>query len=149
MKKLIIRIVFIAALVGLSVYLFNNQSKTTVKGQLTNFAIEDTASITKIFMANKDNQKITLTKTGNSWMVNDEFKAKPDMMNTLLKTMHLMTVRSPVPKSMHNNVVKRLGSNSVKVEIYQNGEGTPSKVYFVGGPNADHTGTFMLLKKFA
>lgn len=146
MKKLVIRILFIAILIGLSIYLFNNKSNTTVKKQLTDFAIEDTGSITKIFMADKNNKNITLTKTGNSWMVNDEFKAKPDMMNILLKTMHSLTVRSPVPKSMHNNVVKRLGSNSVKVEIYQNNEGTPSKVYFVGGPNADHTGTFMLLK---
>jgi hypothetical protein len=60
--------------------------------------------------------------------------------------MHSLKVRSPVSKSMHDNVVKRLASNSVKTEIYMNGESSPSKVYYVGGANADHSGTFMLLE---
>ena len=145
MKKFVSKLVLVALLIGLTVYLYNTNSKSTIKEQLTDFAVKDTASITKIFMADKNNQQITLTKTGNIWMVDNEFKAKPDMMKTLLKTMLLLKVRSPVPKPMHNNVVKRLAASSIKIEIYNNDESTPSKVYFVGGPNADHTGTFMLL----
>jgi phenylpyruvate tautomerase PptA (4-oxalocrotonate tautomerase family) len=147
MKKSWISIVLVFVLGGLTYYFVSNQNSSTVKKQLTNFAVKDTASITKIFLADKQNNSVLLERVDSSnWLVNGDFKARQDMVEILLKTMHAMKVRTPVPKSMHNNVVRKLSANSVKVEIYQNGGNTPSKIYYVGGPNKDHTGSFMLLE---
>ncbi|MBD79498.1 MAG: hypothetical protein CL840_11325 [Crocinitomicaceae bacterium] len=146
MKKALIYVLLIMILATTLFFLLDRQSKSTIKKQLTDFAIEDTASINKIFLADKSNKTVLLEKQGNDWMVNNEFKAKPEMVDILLNTIHSLKIRTPVPKSMHNNVVKRLSGHSVKIEIYQNNENSPSKVYYVGGPNADHTGTYMLLE---
>ena len=53
MKKFVSKLVLVALLIGLTVYLYNTNSKSTIKEQLTDFAVKDTASITKIFMADK------------------------------------------------------------------------------------------------
>lgn len=129
------------------IWIMNNNSTTTVDTQLRDFAVEDTSAITKIFLADKADQTILLERLeDNSWLVNGEYKARQDVVNNLLGTMKTLTLRAPVSKAMFENVVKRLAGGSVKVEIYQNGENTPMKVYYVGSANQDHTGTFMLLE---
>jgi len=145
MKKIVGITLTLVLLIGVALYVSNNESNSTISGELSNFAVEDTASITKIFLADKNNQAITLDKTQNGWMVNGTFPARKDIMQVLLETIKKIKVRSPVSKSSFENIVKGIASNSVKVEIYQGGE-MPSKVYYVGGPNQDHSGTYMLLE---
>ncbi len=145
MRKIVAIALTLLVLIGLALYVSNSDSSSTISGELSNFAVEDTSSITKIFLADKNNQAITLDKTQNGWMVNGTFQAREDIMQVLLETIKKIKVRSPVSRSSFENIVKSIASNSVKVEIYQGGD-KPSKVYYVGGPNQDHTGTYMLLE---
>lgn len=145
MRKIVGIALTLLVLIGLAVYVSNLDSTSTISGELSDFAIEDTSSITKIFLADKNNQTITLDKTQNGWLVNNSFKAREDIMQVLLETIKKIKVRAPVSRSSFENIVKSIASNSVKVEIYQ-GSKKPSKVYYVGGPNQDHTGTYMLLE---
>lgn len=145
-SRLILLVAVLAGL-GFAIYLGNKNSGSTIKKQLSNFAVDDTASITKVFLSDKNNQSLLIERTENGrWKLNGEQYARPDVVNNLLKTIKEVTVRAPVSKSMFENVVKQLASKSVKVEIYLNGENTPHKVYYVGDSNMDHTGTFMLLE---
>lgn len=147
MKKTLIYIIILAVLGAITWYLIENQKTGTSQKQLTNFAFEDTASITKIFLADKSNKSLTLKRTNNHvWTINEENVARKDMVDNLLKTIKLLKVRTPVPKSMHNNVIRHLAGNSVKVELYTSDENSPALTYFVGGPNKDHTGSYMLLE---
>ncbi len=139
----------VLALVALSVaiYLGSKNSSSTIKTQLSNFAVEDTASITKVFLSDKSNNNVLLERIdANQWMVNKNFKARQDVVINLLKTIKEVTVRAPVSKSRFEYTVKQLAGNSTKVEIYQNDSDEPTKVYYVGGSNQDNTGTYMLLE---
>jgi hypothetical protein len=145
MKKNRIYIFLLLLLTGvLTLFILKNKT-TTLKKELRDFAIEDTASITKIFMVDKEKNKILLERQpDNSWTVNEKFKARQDLVNLLLETFFGMEVKYPVPHSSFNTEIKRLSNQSTKVEVYA-GERL-LKTYYVGGPTQSHTGTFMLLK---
>ncbi|MBK9480279.1 MAG: hypothetical protein IPN99_15800 [Bacteroidetes bacterium] len=138
--------ILVILLLAAGLYYFKSGSKTnTLKKELSNFAVKDTAGITKIFMADRSGKKVTLTRVNSGeWQVNEKFKAKSSAINTLLETIYGITVKQTVPKTAFNTVVKRLASESVKVEIYQNNELT--KTYYVGGPTLDFYGTYMILE---
>lgn len=131
-------------LVIVSVFLIMDKKDFTIDKELRDFSVKDTSTVNKIFMVEKSNNKVLLEKKDGVWWVNDKFKAREDAIYTLLKTLYRMDVKSPVPKSAHNSVIKRLATESVKVEIYQNNELT--KVIYVGGATSNHFGTYMMLE---
>ncbi len=143
MRSKITLLIFITLLVVSAVIYFTNNNGT-IKKELRDFAVKDTASITKIFLADKENHTVTLTRENENWRVNGKYFARPDAIKILLQTIANVDVKSPVSKSALNNVIKRLATKSIKVEIY-NGNNL-IKVYFVGESTQDQSGTYMVLE---
>jgi len=144
-KQHIIYIVLILILGAFTIYIVNTRKTNTIKKELRNFAVKDTANVDKIFMVDKQNNKLLLERQENGeWIVNGKFPARKDAVDLLLETIHDIEVKYPVPRSAHNNVIKQLSAKSVKVEIYNNGN--LEKTIYVGGPTQDHVGTYMLLE---
>lgn len=145
MKKSSIAIILIlSVLAGISIYVYKNKSKsTTLDTEASNFKFKDTANVDKIFLADKDGKALTLERIEGVWMLNNTYKVRPDIMETLLKTIATVEVKSPVSKLGKENVIKVMASKSVKVEIYSKGEKV--KQYYVGHTTQDHLGTYMLL----
>lgn len=137
---------------------FTNSYSTLRKGE-ANFAVQDTASITKIFIADKNNNEVTLTRdTSGAWLVNGE-KAQPEKVRTFLKTLTDLRVRNPVPLVARNNVITRMATLARKVEVYQVRPAINlfdiitlfpreklTKTFYVGDVTADNQGTFMLME---
>lgn len=136
----------VAVLAGLTIYFMLQEKSSTLKGELTNFAVEDTASITQIFMADKADNRVKLNKvSAKKWKVNDKYPASVEAIEMLLETVKKLKVRNPVPLAAQETVLKNLSSNHIKVEIYT-GENSPAKVYYVGSANQKHNGSYMLLE---
>jgi hypothetical protein len=160
MKKNRLVILITVILVVIALVLVFNQRSSTLRQEASNFAVLDTASITKIFIVDKNNNSVLLERVSPSeWKLDKEFKAHTFQVNALIKTMADLEVRSPVPLAARNNVISRLAASSRKVEIYQHGYGINlfniiklfprermTKVYYVGGPTADNLGTYMLME---
>jgi hypothetical protein len=140
----LIALLIVVVLVALAVYLVYNYNSSTIKQELKDFAIQDTASVTKIFMADRKGNKVLLERTSQGWMVNKKYKARVDAITTLLETMNRVRVDAPVPKSAFNTTIKTLASEGTKVEIYQNDK--LSKVYYVGGTTQNYKGTIMMIE---
>jgi hypothetical protein len=123
-----------------------NYSNSTIKPELSNFAVKDTASIDKLFLADKNGNKVTLDRQSKgTWLVNGEVLARKDGIDLLLTTICDLAVRNPVPKSMEQTVIRDLsGAAQRKIEIYSNGN--LLKTYYVGTESPDNEGTFMLLE---
>lgn len=146
MKKNYLILVTVAVLAALAAYLFYNKGKSTIRKELSDFAVEDTASVTKIFLVDNNKKSILLERvSGNKWTVNGKYDAREDAVNVLLATIKRVAVKTPVPKAAFENVVKQIAVKHVKIEIYQ-GEDEPSKSYYVGHTNPEHTGNYMLLE---
>lgn len=141
------RILLLIAVLLLSVagYFYFNSTSGTIKKELRDFAVQDTASITKIFIADKKGNKATLERqSAATWTINGKYPARPDAINTLLTTIKLIEVRSPVGKAALNNIIKQLSATGTKVEIYSGDK--KIKTYYVGGPTQDMLGTYMYLE---
>ena len=135
-------VLILLSLVGIWLFINNNQG--SIREELKDFAFEDTASITKIFMADKENHTVLLEKVSpGNWKLNNKYKARKNAINLLLLTIKNLEVKSPVGKPAQENIIKRLASTAVKIEIYDKEE--LRKVYFVGGETSDQLGTYMLL----
>lgn len=144
MKKNKIAIILVAILGSLSFWFIVNRKSGTIKPTLRDFAVEDTASVNKIFLADKNNNSVTLERQADgTWSVNGKYIARPDAMQMLLTTIKKIDIKEPVGKGAQDNVIKRLAAKAVKCEIYQNGELT--KAYYVGTETDDQTGTYMIL----
>lgn len=139
-------IIGILILSTLAAYLYFGEEKGTLKKELMDFAVEDTASIDKIFLADKAGNRITLDRINSGkWTVNSKYRARWDLVNVLLKTIKTIEVQSPVSRNSRDNIISRLSAGAVKIEIYQGGR-EPSKVYYIGGNTQNTLGTYMLLE---
>jgi len=141
-RILLLAIVVLTIIVAFFIYTKNGGS---VRGELKDFAVEDTASVDKLFLADKNGHTSLLErKASNKWTVNGKYVARQDAINTLLFTLKKMTVRSPVAKAMQDRVFTDLmGVAQRKLEIYSNG--TLIKTIFVGLENMDKMGTYMMI----
>ncbi len=117
-----------------------------MQGSDNDFRVEDPATITKIFLADRSNQTATLERqSDNSWMLNGKYKARQKAVDLLLKTMSQIRVRYAVNEQARANVDKMLAREGIKVEIYEGG-GSPSKTYYVGTGTPDQLGSYMYLE---
>lgn len=163
MKKLLKKwyfwtpILLILALIALIE--ITNSSNSTLNPGEKNFAVLDTASITRVFLADKNNNRVLLEKTdSNGWKLNKKYFAQQEMVDELMYTIMYVTVRNPVPKSMYDNVIKGLAGFSTKVEIYAKvyrvNIGSFKlfpyekriRTYYVGASAQDNLGSFMLME---
>ena len=134
----------VIALGVLAVILINQNGSGTLKPELKDFAVQDTASIDKIFMVRKSNEQVILSREEGSWMVNDTYEVRPDAISLLLKTIQRLRVKAPVSKSAMDYVLKMMATRNTKVEIFSKGK--LIKTYYVGGPTQDQVGTFMMME---
>lgn len=159
MKKhrYLIWIIFLLAL--LAAFLLLNKSRSTLPSGDSDFAIRDTASVTRVFLADRSGNQIDLNRAEGHWVLNEDVRVRKDAVEQLLSTMMRMRVKSPVAKSAHNSVIKRLSSTGVKVEVYQRVYRIDlpgglrlfpveklTRTIYVGDHTSDNLGTFMLLE---
>lgn len=144
MKKTNIILLIIIVLVGLiSIIVYYTQTKDTSR-VYRDFAVEDTASINRIFLADKQGKTITLERKDGYWMVNDKYKARRDLIDILLTTIKNLEVTMPVPESKLDFILRSIASYGIKTEIYQNNRLV--KTYYVGGAPENNIGTYMILE---
>ncbi len=156
------RNIFISFLIlaVIALVLWLTQAQNTFRRSLSDFALNDSASVTKIFMSDKNNNSVKLTKISpGKWTVDDVFPAQKQNVELLLKTMIGIEVQQPVANAAHDNIIRELAVNAVKVEIYQwvyridlfgmirwFPHEKLTKVYYVGGATQNNMGSFMLLE---
>jgi len=144
MKKTnLLLLIVIVILIGVSIAIFfvrNYDPQRTLR----DFAVEDTASITKIFLANKQGSAVTLERAEGHWTVNQQYTARRDFVDNLLTTIKKIEVSSPVSSAKLEKVMKDLAVQGIKVEIYQGDDCV--KTYYVGGVTEDNNGAYMILE---
>jgi hypothetical protein len=157
-NKLMLLIVLGLGIIALSLVLLKNTSGT-MKKAYKDFAINDTASVTKIFLADKIGNEVLLSRNSEGfWMLNNSHLANQDNVNLLLFTMEHLAVWAPVSKSSHDNIIKRMAVVSTKVEVYQKAHlidfwgiklferDRLTKTYYVGEPTMSNDGNMMLME---
>lgn len=148
MKKNILLLVILVIALLAAWFVYKNNGKSTLADKpLSDFTIEDTAAVSKIVITDAMGQMATVERIQGQelWQLNGKFPARKDAVDLLLRTMKLIRVRGNVSEKARDNMMKILITSGKKVEIYQGGD-KPAKIYYVGSPTPDHTGTIMLLE---
>ncbi|MCX6273394.1 MAG: DUF4340 domain-containing protein [Bacteroidetes bacterium] len=160
MKKNRVVIILTLLLAVTAAILLFSRNSSTLKKETTNFAVDDTATITRIFMADKASHTVELARSDSGgWRVNKQYCVRPDAIEILLKTMLNVDVMEPVAKSSRNTILKRIASSGVKVEVYQHvfridlfgwiqlfPHEKRTRVYYVGSATPDNLGTYMIME---
>ncbi len=153
-------LIVVLVLGALAAFLVANNKSTTFRSDVKGFAVKDTATVTKVFLADKKNRSVLLERVGpGEWIVNGTYKARNSGIRLLLETMKNLAAKYPVPNNAHNSVVSQLAAQSTKVEVYQKvyridlfdriklfPHEKLTKTYYVGGATADNMGNFMLME---
>lgn len=143
-RSSLVTILVLLALIISSVLIFKKKGKaSTLDEDARNFKYQDTAAITKIFMADKNGKQCTVERTPKGWMVNNKFYVRPDAILTLLETIKNVEVKRPVARQAKEGTLKVLAYRAIKVEIYVKDELV--RQYYVGHETPDGEGTHMLL----
>ena len=130
-------------LISVLIWFFLSDKKSTITND-NNFAVSDTASVSKIFITDRSGSTITLDRAENNWLVNNKYKVRKDAITTILNTIQQIRIQRPVPKNAFETVIKNLATTGVKVEIYSDNK-TPIRTYTIGNSTANHLGSYMLL----
>lgn len=160
MKKFRVAFIITAVLAIVAVFLVLNNHKGNMHQLNNEFAVDDTANITKIFLADKGNRTVKLERLADgAWKLNDKYAAHSESVGIMLKTLISLDVKSPVAKKARNNIILMMAGKSVKVEIYQRvytirifdwiklfPHEKKTKTYYVGDATMDNMGTFMLME---
>jgi hypothetical protein len=145
MNKRTYILIAISLLLGAVYFLFVNKPWSNFRSERKDFAIKDTASITKIFLADKRNHQVLLEQNEEGvWMVDGNHRADIGKINLLKATMHDVEVRNPLADSEYNSTIAILATNGIKVEFYS--KDALIKTIYVGTSTPDNTGTFMMME---
>lgn len=160
MKKrktlLLIALVFVLGIATWIIVALRGQNHTFAQ----DFQIEAAAipgGVEKIFLADKENNSVTLTRVSDTlWLVDDQYAANQSLVDLLLRTLADMRIRSVVNKASAENVTKQMAAKSTKVEIYYKDyridwfggrmrlfKHTKCEVIYVGHDTQDMMATYM------
>ncbi len=140
-RTIIILLLFIALLCV--AFWGNKQGWFFSKTVLKDFAITDTSGINKIYLVEKNGKDILLENINGTWMVNKTYEAYSTYLNQMFETLQKLQVKTPIPQSQMQSVIKLIASLHTKVEVYKNNQ--IFKTYYISHSNAQHNGSYMLL----
>jgi hypothetical protein len=133
---------------GLLYYFFvNRKADGTVDRDEVAFAVEDTASITRIklseYIEGKRGTEVVLERDAPMWRVNGKYNVVPGRMSALLTTLKRIQFREVIHPNARENAFKFLRNNHIRVAVQHTGGST---VYRIGPPTGDHLGTIVWLE---
>ncbi len=148
MKKIIILVLSVAALVGLTflvIDLIEGSGKSEgIKKELIDFAIEDTKSIDKIKITDKLEREYTLTKKNGTWTGNNGACVTQEKVKWVLDAIKSIRFQGYLSDNAIASFNNMMAAQHVKVEIFQNGKW--SKTWYIGPSTQAHDGQIMLLE---
>ncbi len=146
MKKNRVTLLVAFLLIAAASFFIIRNNSSTFRKEDRDFAIADTSSITKLFIADRNTNSVTLErKSAGEWMLNSKHEARQQGINLILDCLKKIRVQSRIPKNSYNTIIKELSSSGIKFEVYTNNSSEPTKVYFIGGSTQDVLGTYMML----
>lgn len=143
-KGLLILLIILIVISILTYYVLNSEKTSSTSPKETGFAIKDTANVYKIIMKDNKNTVSITRKNSGTWWLNDKEPANILLVNTILETAYLVSVKSPVPESMRSQVRELLSKQGISVRLYDKKDNL-IKEYYIGG-QAGENGTYARLK---
>jgi len=147
MKKNLILLAVLAILGTVAYFLYGSSTKNTLdSNEFTEFAIEDTASVTRINIIDKVTGNISLTRDEQGWKIGDKHRAKSRSVEICLEAIKNIKIKGSVPKNKQKAIISNAAGAGTKIEIYTNNSSVPEKSWISAGNTSDHHGDYFILE---
>lgn len=144
--------------VAIALILVFSRKSSSIQGKNMDFAVTDTAQIQSIFLADKLEGRILLTRQDNShWLLNKEEFAVQENVDNLLSVIYNIAVKYPVANAAKENVNKWLATGATKVQISYNDyrikignwkkwKYERKKTFYIGSATQDNMGNYAVME---
>lgn len=142
MKRNGLYLLLLLVLAGLTYFFVFREPGDGFSKSEANFTVEDTASITTLFLSDMVGNSARVSRKGSSWVLDDSLAVRRDAVDFLLEALATQKPDQPVPGGYHDAAIRELSANGIKVEIYQGKEKTHT-FYVARNPGYNNV-TYML-----
>jgi hypothetical protein len=142
MKKNVLLLFILLFLAGIAYWMYKPSDGLYTEASI---AIEDTAAVASILIADKQGHKIIVKRTPNSWRLNDSLIARQDAITTILEILKTTKPTQPLPESYYNSAISNLSTYGIKVVAYNKNEKELS--HFTIANSLDEGKSNIILKK--
>lgn len=133
---------------GAATYYFSTAAKggDTINATDKEFTVPQ-KDLYKIFVANRDGKRITLTRVGHSdqWQVNGKYPANAGVMTYTMEVLTKAAVKYVPPRASVSTAAQELAVSGLKVELYGLNE-AKLKTFYIGGTTIDGHGTYFIME---
>ncbi|HJW28995.1 MAG TPA: hypothetical protein VJ508_07050, partial [Saprospiraceae bacterium] len=138
MKRILWLLTVMILMSGLIYYLNQHKKDPNASFSRTasNFRIENTNTIGRIVLTNKDGSRSDLKRVGDHWTINDQYKARQTNVDFLLTGIQRQELDHIPNKAADEGILKYMAVAGIHVEIFDL-EGKPLLSYTVGGVTQD------------
>ena len=143
-KQLIFVLIGVSGLVVLAYYvstLIGSDKKSDT--ELISFAVEDTLSINKLIITDKDENQIKVIRNGSKWTQIDGSKIKQEMVNNILYLIKNIEFKGYLPDASLKRFEEMMITQHIKLEIFTKKDGWVKTWYI--GPTSKDRGQIILL----
>lgn len=120
----------------------------TTSAEETNFALTDTASVSKITLTKMQQGKkvseVVMTKEGKNWRLNGEANVSEPQLKLFFKTISAIRVREKVNEKGQTTIQECMKENHVLVAFFKGNE--KLKAYQVGMEGLNHVGSYLRME---
>ena len=143
-KKILTVAFGLICVLGLAYYTYNilNEDKNS-SSELIDFAIKDTAMVTKIRITDPFQGSFEIQKKYGVWQDKNGGCVTQEYAYNILNVAKNIEFKGYLSKNSHQNFTNKMASSHTKVEFYVNKEW--SKTWYIGPSAPDHYGQIMLL----
>lgn len=142
MKKNWIYLILLIVVAAVAYFVVFREEDSLFGGEESHFTVTDSSAVTTLFLASKNDEQVTLRRQPKGWTVNDSFAARQDAIAFLLDALIHQKGEQPVPVSYHDYAIRKLSTNSTKIEVYAGSKKTHS--FFVAREPGEGNVTYML-----
>lgn len=144
MNKNIILILVLAILAGTAYFLLKNpkDKTTTIDRAESNFKVP-TQDIGRILITRKDGQIVDLKRSGERWILNNQYRARQSTMEVLLRGIAKQHLDHIPNQKTTANLLPYFATDGIHVEIFDN-QNVKIVGYYVGGTTQTERGTYFI-----
>ena len=120
------------------------QSSSRAVSNDREFAYPEFSEVDRIFIADRRNHQVTLTRGGVTGWLSDGKPANENIMKNLVPVLRDLEIRTLPTSKAVPNMIKTLATEGIRVQLYDK-EGNELRDYYLGGATHDELGTFAIM----
>lgn len=141
---LIIIVIILGGITGFVISTQGDEARVSDRSNDRQFAYPDFEDVERIFIADRRDHQVNLTRGGITGWLADGKPANDNVLKNLLAVLKNMDIRTLPTRKAIPNMVKALAAEGIRVQLFDE-DGNELRDYYIGGATHDELGTFAIM----